>query len=324
LQAQGYWIKDNWELFGLTQKNSYRDVALECSNNVARTQRADGSWEYPLKEWRKYVSTVEGTWASLGLLTSYKNTKNQTYLESAIKWYDFLVEKTGFQSYLDSLVINYFAFSSKRNKVPNNATLVLWFFAELYKVTGDPKFMLHTDGLIRFLELCQKPDGELIYEVGNDHYLCYHYNSFEFIDLLNFYNLTGNARIKAILIRLAKFIASGITEKGSVKYSCSQTFPELIWFSGPAGAALVSATNLQLGDYQNQVDRVYNYLMENQQPTGTFFYSTRDMVYLRNPVNWGFLKDRTSYPRQLTYILQHLLIGIQFLQEATVNNQQKE
>jgi hypothetical protein len=310
LQTQGYWIKDNWDLYRLTDKSTYEEVAIACSDHVIISQRDDGSWEYPLREWQKYVSTVEGTWAALGLLESFRQTKNQVYLKAALKWYEFLINKTKFQKYHDSLAVNYFAFSSKGKKVPNNTTLVIWFFAELFEITKDRKFNEFSDSLIRFLELCQKSDGELIYEVGTDHYLCYHYNSFEFLDLLNNYNLTCNLRIKLILSKLAKFIASGVTENGGVKYSCSQTYPELIWFSSVAGAALIGATTIGLGNYQNHIKHLYRYVLENQRDNGSFFFSRHDMLYLKKPVQWGFLTDRTSYPRQLSYILQHLLIGI--------------
>jgi hypothetical protein len=309
-QAQGYWIRENWDLFRLTGKSIHKEVALACSNYVVRSQRPDGSWLYPLREWQNYVNTVDGTWASLGLLASYQQTKDQTYLEAALRWYDFLIHKTSFQPYKDSLCVNYFAFSSKGIKVPNNTTLVLWFFAELFKMTGDREFIALNDKLIRFLELCQKPDGELVYEVGRDHYLCFQYNSFEFLDLVYCYNITGNARIRTIMNAMAKFVASGVTEKGSVKYECSQTFPEYTHFSAATGAALISATNMGFGNYQKHIERLYRYLIENQNPDGSFFQSKNDMIYVRKPIQWGFLTDRTAYSRPLSYILQHLLIGI--------------
>jgi hypothetical protein len=312
LQAQGYWIKDNWDLFKLSGKSIHKEVAIACSNYVVESQKSDGSWEYPLKEWQSYVSTVDGTWASLGLLASYQQTKDQTYLTAALKWYDFLINKTRFQKYKDSLFVNYFAFSSKGLKVPNNTTLVIWFFAELFKITGDRKFVTLNYKLIRFLELCQKPDGELIYQVGRDHYLCYQYNSFEFLDLFNCYNINGNTRIKNIMGKLAKFIASGVTENGAVKYACSQTFPEITYLSGATGAALVCASNIGFGDYQRHIERLYRYLIENQKSNGSFFYSRHDMAYVKKPIQWGFLTDRTAYPRQLSYIIQHLLIGVKY------------
>jgi hypothetical protein len=307
LQAQGYWIRANWDLFKLTSEPSYKDIAIACSNAVLAYQRPDGYWEYPLKEWKDYVSTVEGCWAALGLLKSYRETADKKYLDAAIQWYNFVVEKIGFEPYLDSLAVNYFAFSPEKRKVPNNATLILWLFSELYDVTADKRFTAYTDKLIRFLEITQKPDGELIYEVGKEHYLCYQYNSFEFIDLMNTYNLTNNPTLRQILIHLSKFISSGVTKKGSVKYSCNQELPEFILFSTAAGAALLSASKQGLGDYCTESSLIYDYILKNQRPDGSFYFSRRDMVYYKTPISWGFLTDKTRYPRQLCYILQHIL-----------------
>jgi hypothetical protein len=318
-QAQGYWIRENWDLFRLTGKSIHKRVALACSDYVVRSQRPDGSWLYPLGEWQKYVNTVDGTWASLGLLVSYQRTKEETYLKAALRWYDFLIHETGFQRHEDSLCVNYFAFSSKGIKVPNNTTLVLWFFAELFKTTGERKFTAFNDKLVRFLELCQKPNGELVYEVERSHYLCFQYNSFEFLDLAHYYDITGDARVRSIMNAMAKFIVSGVTGKGAVRFSCSQTFPEFAYFSGVTGAALISATSMGFGNYETHIGCIYRYLVKNQRPNGSFYHSKHDMIYVRNPIQWGFLTDRSAYPRQLSYLLQHLLMGIESKVEAESN-----
>ena len=251
---------------------------------------------------------MEGTWASLGLLASYRETGEKAYLEGALNWFTFLANEIGFQTYFDSITVNYFAFSPKGVKVPNNTTLVLWFLAEFLEITGNPKFAGYDDKLIRFLELCQEPSGELIYEVRNKHYLCYHYNAFEFIDLFNYYKITGNERAKTILEKMAHFLASGVTEIGSVRTDCTQTFPEARFFSGVAGAALTCASSMGFGNYKTHLKRIREYLIKNQTPEGTFVHSTHDFFYLKNPVNWGFLSDKNSYPRLLSFMLNHLLI----------------
>jgi hypothetical protein len=231
-------------------------------------------------------------------------------LQAALKWYIFLIKKTGFQAYKDSFAVNYFAFSSKDLKVPNNTTLVLWFFAELYAATADRKFLKFDDKLTRFLEYCQKPNGELIYEVKREHYLCYNYNAFEFQDLANYYNLTHSSRVKAILEKLARFIASGVTEKGSVKYECFKTFPERIINSSVVGAALVSASAIGFDKYKKHILLVRRYMMENQRHDGSFFFSTHDSVYLNAPIQWGFLSDKNSYPSGLSCMLHDLLLAL--------------
>jgi hypothetical protein len=312
LQAQGYWIRANWDLFKLTSEASYKNIAIACSNTVLEYQRPDGSWEYPLKEWKNYVSTVEGCWAALGLLKSYRETVDKKFLDGAIQWYNFVVDKIGFEPYLDSLSVNYFAFCPEKRKVPNNATLVLWLFSELYDITDDKKFNVYSDKLIRFLEINQKADGELVYEVGKEHYLCYQYNSFEFLDLINAYNLTNNPLLRQILIRLSEFISSGVTKKGSVKYSCNQELPEFILFSAATGAALLSATKQGLGDYYKESNLIYDYILKNQRPDGSFYFSRRDMMYYKTPISWGFLTDQNRYPRQLCYILQHMLTPLNY------------
>jgi hypothetical protein len=308
LQAQGYWIKDNWDFFKVTGESRYKNVAIACSDQVVKTQRGDGSWKYPLREWKKYVSTVEGTWASLGLLETFDHTNDAIYLEGALGWYDYLVNRIGFQKYRDSLVINYFDVLRSR-KVPNNTTLVLWFFAELYRRKKESRFLKFNDKMIRFLELSQRPNGELNYEIGNEHYLCYNYNAFEFLDLHYCNEVIKDERIVAIMKKMAAFLSTGVTQIGSVKHDCFQTFPENLMFSGVVGAALKIATSNGLGNYSEHIRYAYDFLFENQKPDGSFrFNSKHDFPYFRRPISRGFLVDRRPYPRQLCYLLQQLLM----------------
>lgn len=306
LQAQGYWIKCNWDLFEITGESNYRKVAIACSKYVINKQKEDGSWEYPLKAWKKYASTVEGTWASLGLLETFKHTKEMTYLKGPLKWYDFLINRIGFQTYKDSLAINYF--DVPKYRVPNNTTLVLWLFRELHEITKDPAFSKFNEKMIRFIQLCQNSNGELRYTVEKEHYLCYHYNAFEFLDLYHYHELIDDERIRIILKKLAKFVSKGLTEIGSTKYDCFQTFPEVIFYSGVAGAALTSAASMDLEGYEKHIKCAYDFLLENQRPNGSFIYCRHDMPYVRKPISHGFLTDKRSYLRPLSYILQALLV----------------
>jgi hypothetical protein len=306
LQAQGYWIKSNWDLFEITGDISYKKVAIACSKQIIDKQKNNGSWEYPLKAWKKYASTVEGTWASLGLLETFKHTKEWTYLKGALKWYDFLINRIGFQTYKDSLAINYFDIPKYR--VPNNTTLVLWFLAELYGIEKDPKFLKFNEKMIRFTQLCQNSNGELRYTVEKEHYLCYHYNAFEFLDLYHYQEIINDERIRIILKKLAKFLSTGVTEIGSVKFDCFQTFPEVIFFSGVVGAALTSAASIGFKGYEKHTKCAYNFLFENQRPDGSFIECRHAMPYIRKPISHGFLIDKRSYPGGLCFILQHFLI----------------
>ena len=306
LQAQGYWIKSNWDLFEITNDANYKKAAIACSKQILNKQRNDGTWEYPLKAWKKYVSTVEGTWASLGLLETFKHTRELSYLEGALKWYDFLINRIGFQTYKDSLAINYF--DVPKYRVPNNTTLVLWFLAELYEIEKDARFLKFNDKMIKFIQLCQNTNGELRYTVEREHYLCYHYNAFEFLDLYHYHKIIDDERIRIILEKLAKFLSMGVTEIGSVKYDCFQTFPEIIFFSGVVGAALTSAASMGFEGYGKHMKCAYNFLFEGQRPDGSFIFSRHTMPYVRKPISHGFLTDRRSYLRPLCYILQDLLV----------------
>lgn len=306
LQAQGYWIRLNWDLFEITKDVTYKKVAIASSDRVLNSQRTDGSWEYPLRAWKKYVSTVEGSWASLGLLETFRHTQEPVYLDGALKWNSFLIDRTGFQTYKDSLAINYFDIPKYR--VPNNTTLVLWLFAELYTSTGDQKFLRFNDKMIKFLQLCQMSNGELRYTVEKEHYLCYHYNAFEFLDLYYYYELIEDKRIRSILEKLAKFIAKGVTETGSIKQDCFQTFPEVTFYSAVVGAALTCASLLGFKGYEKHSKLAYDFLFKKQMSDGSFLHSRYTMPYLTKPNSHGVLTDKNRYPRQLSYLLQHLLV----------------
>ena len=310
LQAQGYCIKSNWDLFEITGNLKYKKTAIACSKNILDKQKDNGSWEYPLKAWKKYVSTVEGTWASLGLLETFKWTKERKYLKGAFRWYDFLIDEIGFQRYRDSLAVNYFDVPSVwwTSRVPNNTTLVLWFLSELFEATEDSRFLESKDKMIRFVQLSQNSNGELKYAIEREHYLCYQYNAFEFLDLSYYYRIINDERIWIVLEKLAHFLSTGVTEIGSVKCDCFQTFPEVIYYSGAVGAALITASSMGLKNYRDHIKYAYDFLFDRQRSDGSFPFSKHDGPYLRKPASHWFLTDKRSYPRQLSYTLQHLLI----------------
>src|SRR5262245_57169697 len=96
LQGQGYWVLGNWELFARTGEETYREIALRCSEYMLAQQRDDGAWDYPNPEWRGRVATAEGTWGVLGLLETYRQTRDQRFLKGILEWYKFLLEEIGF------------------------------------------------------------------------------------------------------------------------------------------------------------------------------------------------------------------------------------
>jgi hypothetical protein len=71
LQGQGYWIQGNLALGVVAGDASYLEVARQSADYVVQIQRPDGAWNYPnLRERRHLICSIEGLWASLGLLSA--------------------------------------------------------------------------------------------------------------------------------------------------------------------------------------------------------------------------------------------------------------
>ena len=110
--------------------------------------------------------------------------------------------------------------------------------------------------LLGFLEAVQRPDGELPYELAGTapeagsgapnrtriHYLCHQYNAFQCVKLAWYAHATGDARARVIAVRVAGFLAGGVTESGSVRASCGSRLPEVIYYSDAVAMALQSLT----------------------------------------------------------------------------------
>ena len=299
LQCQGYWIVDNWWLFEITKSDKYKIIAEKCSTNIIEKQHPDGYWVHPLPEWRGRIATVEGIYASLGLLYSYQYTKDKVYLDAVLKWYNFLISKTGFIKYKDSLAVHYFA-DQIGGMVPNNTTLTLTFFSELYRITQDPEYLKYTEKLIRFLQYAQKNNGEFPYIYQErDHLLCYQYNSFQFLDLAHYYKIIQDKHIWKILVNISRFLVTGVNMNGSSKYNCDHNLPETHYYTAVLGAALATANNMGIDDFSYVSDHILNRLLMFQKTNGSFGFSRR---------NYLMFSDDRSYPRYLSMILKHLLI----------------
>lgn len=305
LQAQGYWIMDNWILFDILGEKKYSNIATDCSSYVLEKQRTDGYWEYPNPAWKGRITTVEGIFAALSLLETYKRTNEKKFLNGALRWYEFTNKEVGYQKYRDSLAINYFA-KRKRALVPNNSTLQMMFLGTLYESTKDDQYLEFLTPLIKFINYVQKNSGELPYLVqspeikkgGREHFLCYQYNAFQFLDLAKCFEITHFPLIISILELLSSFLCDGLKEDGSVKYDCFSNYPEVIYFGGAMAAAFLAAHRLELGNFKELSDRAYNRLLFLQNADGSFDYSKKD---------YRFLSDKRSYPRPLSMILFHLL-----------------
>src|SRR5215831_21212709 len=71
MQAQGYGILVNWDLYERTAEARYREIAVATTEAILRLQTCEGFWAYPLPERRHLIATVEGSWGALGLLASH-------------------------------------------------------------------------------------------------------------------------------------------------------------------------------------------------------------------------------------------------------------
>ena len=321
MQSQGYWILSNWMLHESTGEPSYRAFALESTEAILQLQQPGGFWLYPLPERRHLIATVEGNWATIGLIASYAREPRKEFLLAAVRWYDYLVGTIGFQPHTPGEAINYF--DKPRGKIPNNSVEAAWIFLRLWKSTGDERFVEHVDGMLDFLASTQLPSGELPYivqgpyEKGRVHYLCYQYNAFQFLKLAWAVLLRPDPRLDRILPALAGFLAQGVTKTGASAADCFHAKPETDYFTAVLAAALREAQKLPIADLRlpnsanrqpstgnpqsdarERSDQCYARLLQKQRPDGSFAYTTGD---------YGFLRDGRSYPRPQAMTLFHLL-----------------
>jgi len=306
MQTQGYWVLVNWLLYERTGEPRYREIALATTEGILRLQTREGFWAYPLPERKHLVATVEGSWGALGLLASHTCAPRDQFLDGAIRWYDFLISRIGFQAHHHGKAINYF--DKPRGKVPNNSMLAVWLFLRLWSETGQERFLAHINGLFEFLASVQRPSGEFPYVVESpyerrrEHYLCFQYNSFQFLELAWSAALGPGQPARALLPALAQFLERGVNANGASALACStagRAWPEVDYYTAVLAAALSEAAKLGLAD-RSLSARCYARLLERQRPDGSFSYSTGD---------YRFLNDHRSYPRAQVMTLFHLLCG---------------
>jgi uncharacterized protein YyaL (SSP411 family) len=302
LQGQGYWTLSNWRLFDLLGGERYRDIAVRCSASMLAAQRPDGAWSYPNPEWSGRVATVEGSWGSIGLLETYRHTGESSFLTGALRWHRFLIESVGFQRIGDTLAANYFA-HCRGVRVPANSSIVLRFLAELADVTGDQAYLAQTGGLMRFFRSTQLASGEFPYAVEGAverrrlHFQCYQYNAFLCLDLIRYFELTGNTDSLELVTRVLGFLVNGVAEDGHGFYACGNARRAVTYHAAALGAAVSAGAGLGVTS-DDLAKRAYAYVMLRQRPDGGFPYSEGD---------YRLLSDRRSYPRYLAMILLHLL-----------------
>jgi hypothetical protein len=306
-QGQTYWILDNLELHRLTGDAVYLQNAVRCCDTMLARQTPEGYWEFPHNEWKGVIATVETCFGGLGLLAVYEATRDERFLSAAKRTYDYIINEVGFQKYdEDSLAVNYFS-NRAQALVPNNSTLAVWFCAALNHATGDPQYLAeYCAKMINFLVRCQFDSGELPYMVagelceGRDHYQCFQYNSFQFMDIVQYHRITGDDGVLPMMGKLAEFLSHGLTREDNIRADCSSDRPVRHYCTAAISAALTRATQEGLGDYTGIAARGFAKLLSWQRKDGGFGFSVRD---------YRFLSDRRSYPRVMCMILRHLLIG---------------
>ena len=136
--------------------------------------------------------------------------------------------------------MNYF-YQKHGAKVPNNSTLALKMFAHLFRATGNDKFLSPCPGMVNWLGRVQLQTGELPYSLEGPrarvHFLCYQYNAFELLDLLDYYRITADEHIVPIVKKLAGYLAGAVTPSGSVRFSCCRNRPEILYYAAAVAAA---------------------------------------------------------------------------------------
>lgn len=297
LQAQGYWIRANLAIYELTGNPRYLEFADRCANTLVRNQLENGAWLHP-PIWgrRGFISTVEGVWGSLGLTAAYRKTQKQPYLDAALKWYQFQVDSIGFEMVGDGLAANYY--SHTNHTVPNVTTMLLVLMSELFDLAQDRKYLEYAERLIRFIANTQLESGELPYVFpSRPHFMCYQYNSFQFLDLALYYDRVGDERVLPLVSKSAKYLSRGLTEQGSCRYDCFRDFPEVNYWTAALATALHKAHQLGLGEYEAISSKAYDRVLSRKRLDGGFDFSEK---------NYRLLHDARSYPRYLAMILYHL------------------
>jgi hypothetical protein len=302
MQAQGYWILANWRLSAPPHADRPAAMALECSRGVLSRQRPDGAWDYPNPEWRGRVATVEGTWASLGLLESFRRSGDHSFLHGALAWHRFLEDRIGWTPAAGGAAVNYFAGRSD-SAVPNNTVLVLRLLAELARATDDDRFLSRADAALAFLARVQQPNGETPYNVDPAgglhtlHFQCLQYAAFQALDLADFADLTGDPRAEEVLSRLIAFLRDRIGA-GPVPYACDRRHPSVTYQLAAIAAALDTGAARGLDGCDRIARRILAEVLGRATDDGSFPHSLHD---------YGVLSDRRGYPRYLAMILLHLL-----------------
>jgi hypothetical protein len=311
IQGQRYWISSNLQMaeMGIGSAEECREISVRCADFLLARQADEGYWPHPNRGWKHRIATVEGNYGAIALAEVYQQTGEAKYLAGAKSWYEYATRVIGFQRPNDHLALNCFA-HRPGEIVPNVSASALRAFANLAETAGDERYLEHCAGMVAWLRQVQLETGELPYAVAGPvepqkrariHYLCGQFNAFQLIDLATYYRSTGDDGVLPVIANLGRFVASGITESGALRYDCHHLAPEVPYYTMAAATALSVATQMNLGQYSDLSERVYERVLSLQKPAGDFaFFSRRSC---------GVLSDRCSYPCYLSMTLLHLLMG---------------
>jgi hypothetical protein len=157
--------------------------------------------------------------------------------------------------------------------------------------------------LIAWLRTVMLANGEFPYSVGDSgipHFLCYQYNAFEFLDLLECYQVFPSETLVEMLRRSAAYLVTGIGPDGVPKYDCTHDHPEVLYYGAAIATALRLASKAGFGAYDEAAERAMRWVISHAAPEAVFHFFSRK--------NYFVLSDRRSYPRNLAMILYHCLM----------------
>jgi len=296
VQAQGHWLQGLERRLGTgpaEQCDRRRAWMRSTADDLLASQRPDGAWEHPPILGRKgRVSTVEGSWGALGLLAAFRALGDGRYLDGAERWFRFQCEQAGFLEVNDGLAARYYSDSSHR--IPNVTTMTVWVTGELFRETGREEFLRDTPALLEFLRTSQLESGELPYALDRPHFMCFQYNAFEALDLLEFARCGSGIDVTPVLVPLCEYLTGGVEGKGHCRYDCHRKWPEVHYWTAAIGAALTEASVHGLVPAADLGRRALRRALGAQRQDGGYPFSRR---------NYVVLQDRRSYPRQQAMIM---------------------
>lgn len=305
MQGQGYWVLANWRLYWATGRADFRDAAIAASELLLRRQRSDGAWDYPNPEWRGRVATVEGAWASLALMETFRFTKQPRFSEGVARWDQYLEREIGFQRLSIGTAVNYFA-GAVDDPVPNNTALLLRYCAAQALSGCRPLERGRASDLVRLLRCAQSAGGEIAYQIAGDgrplrpHFQCFQYNAFILMDLFEYFELTEDEEAYDLLIGLRRFLQQGVGRDGRAFYACADRTRAVTYHAAALAAALATASTLDGAGVDDALrERLTRFVFDRQRSDGSFPHSTGE---------YAVLSDRRAYPRYLAMILFHLTI----------------